>query len=485
MAKFPARIGPQIMATRHLKGRFAALLLGAAFLLPALAAAPTASGQTASDPTAPGNQRTQITVYGDDLAQVTTRRTLAVPAGQSRIAFAPISPGAIADSLDLSAPDLRVREQALSPWPLDRAALLARAVGQEVRIRRVPEGGGAPVLESATLRAVSPTLILEQANGVLIDPEGDIVLSEWPEGLSRTPRALFRVAADTGGAREVVLRYLSRGLSWHAAYVARWDRTAGTLDLTGRGVIESRLDRPLTADRVTLAAGTVAMPEDNGGPEAQPRALMRAAADSVGAAPERAADLRLYHLDDALTLAPGQAVQRPLIEARDIAVAARYRLTGLATARPYDRARPRSANATLRLHIPDTRAAGLDRALPAGRLRVYDGAVFRGAQAIPDTPPGAPLTLDLGAAFDVTAEARQSDVDRLGERRYEVARTIDLRNAGPDPVTVRVVGDFPPDWEMLRESHPHTRESATQPVWAVEVPGESTRELSYRVRVTR
>jgi len=452
------------------------LSLIAAAMLPATAAPGVAAE--------PDGGAGHLTVYSDDLAQVTTRRRVDLPEGTSRLVFAPVSPGALADSLDLSAPGTRVRDQGLAPWPLDRATLLSRALGQTVRLRRPGEAGASPRVETATLLAVTPDLVLAREGRLLINPAGEIELERLPEGLARQPQARFRVAAESAGQREVTLRYLTRGLSWHAAYVGRWDRAAGTLDLTGRAVIESALDRTLSAEKVTLVAGEVANTGDAPSP-AQPRALRATASAEALPAARDGADLKLYHLDAPLTLPPGGSVQRPLLQAREIAAEARYRLTGLATAQLYDQGTPQEAAATLRLSLPDTRAAGLDQPLPAGVMRIYDGPVFRGARRIDDTPAGAPLRLDLGSAFDVTATARQVAAERLGERRYEVERRITLRSAGPRAVQVRVVGDFPPDWEMLRESHPHTRESATRPIWTVDVSAEGEQVLSYRVRVTR
>jgi hypothetical protein len=48
-----------------------------------------------------------------------------------------------------------------------------------------------------------------------------------------------------------------------------------------------------------------------------------------------------------------------------------------------------------------------------------------------------------------------------------------------------VLGNFPADWEMRAESHPHELENASTPVWTLEVPAGGETVLTYRARVRR
>jgi hypothetical protein len=177
-------------------------------------------------------------------------------------------------------------------------------------------------------------------------------------------------------------------------------------------------------------------------------------------------------------------VQVPLMQAENVAVERQYRLTNLATAYPYEDARGPSA-ASVRLRVPDTAQAGFGQPLPAGTLRVYAGDLYRGAERIEDIPVGGELTVDLGRAFDVTATARQTAYERLGERSYETAQEITVRNAKDTAVAVQVVGSFPADWEMRQESHSHELENASTPVWTLQVPAGGETVLTYRARVRR
>jgi len=462
-----------------------ALALAGLLSLATVAAAP--------DGTARADARTTaLAIYPDDLAAVTLTRHIDLADGTARLAIDNLSPGAVPGSFDLRASGVEVRQQRLLPWPITRARLLQSAVGTEVTLVRTPDTAEAPVTRRATLLAVEPDVVVRVDGRIETDPPGRVALDGLPEELPESPTAVFDIASVEDGAREVRLRYLSRGLGWSASYVARWDRDGMSLDLTGRARITNSMNRAVAGDRVTLVAGsvpTVAAERDRD--DADMRAMTaeaRAGADAGGRPiPEQTADLRLYPLPDAVRVPADGAVSRRLLGAEDIDVRTRYRVTGLATNRPGDRFTGdgpedrRTAN--LRLTIPDTESAGLDKALPAGTVHVHDGDVFRGARTIPDTPLGTRLTLDLGSAVDVTATAEATGYDKLSRDSYAVGRRITVKNAKTRSIDVRVVGAFQGDWEMVSESTAHTRGDGGNPVWTVTVPAGGETAMTYRVRV--
>ncbi len=455
---------------------------------PALAAAVALLAAPAA--AQPPERTTSMAIYRDDLAAVTLTRPVELDRGPAQLTIAELSPGLVAGSLDLHAPNLTVRKQRVLPWPVSRKRLLQSAVGDRVTLVRTPLTGEPPVTRRARLLAASPDVVVEVNGRVETVPPERIALKSLPEEFRESPTAVFDVNSTQDGERDMRLRYLSRGLNWDAAYVARWDREAQTLDLTGRARISNNLSRPIAGDRVRLVAGRVpTVRGEDPRPRAQrTEALAARAASAPGQArpePEARADLRLYPLPEPVRLPAESTVSRRLLGATGIAVETRYRLTGLATNRPHINRPEDRRNAALRLVVPDTREAGLDTALPGGVVRVYDGELFRGAQRISDTPPGTRLSLNLGAAVAVTATAAHTGYDKLSGDSYETGRRITLNNAKDRAVTVRVVGNFRGDWEILEESARHRRNDDGEPVWRVEVPANGEATLRYRVRTRR
>ena len=126
-------------------------------------------------------------------------------------------------------------------------------------------------------------------------------------------------------------------------------------------------------------------------------------------------------------------------------------------------------------------------------MRVYrkdsSGSLqFVGEDRIDHTPENETIRLKLGDAFDVTADKKQTDFKKLsGFSRYnyafETAFEMVLKNAKDEAVTVRVQEPLPGDWEMVEESAPHVKESASTAVWQITVEPTSSTVLTWRVKV--
>ena len=104
------------------------------------------------------------------------------------------------------------------------------------------------------------------------------------------------------------------------------------------------------------------------------------------------------------------------------------------------------------------------------------------------TPKNERIRLKLGDAFDVTARRKQTDYKSLGRQGkfgsvHESAFQVELKNAKKEPVTVSLLEPLPGDWEVLQESHAHTKEAAGTAKFRVTVPAEGSATLTYRVRV--
>jgi hypothetical protein len=131
--------------------------------------------------------------------------------------------------------------------------------------------------------------------------------------------------------------------------------------------------------------------------------------------------------------------------------------------------------------------------LPKGIIRVYkrdsEGrAQFVGEDHVDHTPKNELVRLKLGEAFDVTAKRKQTDYRSLGRQGrfgqvHESAFEIELKNAKKEAVTVNLLEPMPGDWELISQSHPHTKEAAGTARFKVSVPAEGSATLTYRVRV--
>jgi hypothetical protein len=126
--------------------------------------------------------------------------------------------------------------------------------------------------------------------------------------------------------------------------------------------------------------------------------------------------------------------------------------------------------------------------LPAGTVRVYQGdskgrVQFIGEDRIDHTPKDETVSLHIGTAFDVVAERKQTDYQRLGSRSVEVEYEISLRNHKPDPITVVVNEPIGGDWTILNSTFKFEKTAAFAARFTVPVAANSEALLKYRVRI--
>ncbi len=111
-----------------------------------------------------------------------------------------------------------------------------------------------------------------------------------------------------------------------------------------------------------------------------------------------------------------------------------------------------------------------------------------GEDSVDHTPKNEKVRLKLGDAFDVTADKKQTDFKKLsGDSRFnyvfESAYEIVLKNAKKEAVTVTLQEPMPGEWQVLSESHVHTKGASNTAVWRISVPPEGRSTLTYRSQV--
>jgi hypothetical protein len=126
--------------------------------------------------------------------------------------------------------------------------------------------------------------------------------------------------------------------------------------------------------------------------------------------------------------------------------------------------------------------------MPAGTVRVYQadsrgGAQFAGEDRIDHTPKDETLNLKIGNAFDVVAERKQTDFERIAGNVYEVAYEVTLRNHKATPITVEVNEPIGGTWRILQSSHNYTKTDAWAARFDLPVSANGATTLTYRVRV--
>lgn len=402
-------------------------------------------------------------------------------------------------TVQLGGDGVAVRSQRYDFATADHAQLLQRAVGRTITVEQNLATG---VREyTGVLIAAGNGLTLREANGQLrvLSGYSGFTLAEPPSGLVARPTLRFLI--DAPAARDARLDYATSGLAWRAEYraVLAGSGSACRMALEGHAMVANRSGVDFNNVALDLVAGEpnrrVDVVQVSGtmlrAAAAPPEAKMMAdeGAPSVSASGEN----HRYTLPGTGDLPDGSLQRLPLLKAA-ANVPCERRLVAVRNDGDWMPDRPMihrelggdgDIPVRSRLVFKNDRATGLGVPLPAGRLRAFDGTELLGEADIGHTAAGRELDLDLGGAFDVTAQRKTVDfqLDRSGRTMTEIVEWT-LRNAKAAEATVRL-GDRLPRWTewQLLEGGERFRKTDAQRIEAdVRVPAGGETVLRYTVR---
>ncbi|XCN73974.1 MAG: DUF4139 domain-containing protein [Candidatus Electrothrix aestuarii] len=436
-----------------------------------------------------------VTIYNQDLALIRDSRKLTLQPGQQTLAFREVSAKIRPQTALLAAPGLQVLEQNFEYDLLSPQSLLEKYVGQQVTLVTTHPTTGEESQQEATVLSNGSGTVLRVGDHIESGVPGRLIFPSVPENLRDRPTLTMLVDNKTTEAQPVVLSYLTSGLSWQADYVAELGEDDTTLDLNGWVTLKNESGATYENAQLKLVAGDVNRVRERVQPLAMMRSAPRAEADmAAGMAEESMFEYHLYTLGRPTTIKEKQSKQVALMQANNVQVKKEFILDGQ---NYYYSSQVGDLGKKLKVGVfvemKNSKEAGIGQPLPAGIMRVYkkdsSGSLqFVGEDRIDHTPENETIRLKLGDAFDVTADKKQTDFKKLaGFSRfnyvYETAFEIVLKNAKEEAVTVRVQEPVPGDWEIIEESAPHDKESASAAVWHITVEPKSNTTLTWRVKV--
>ncbi len=469
-------------------------------LIPTLIAAALAATPAWAVDEKPSGEQEQtalaVTIYNNDLALVKDTRRVRLANGENLLGWRDVSARMQPETALLRGLDgkrLTLLEQNFDFDLLTPQKLLEKSVGEPVRVIRPahPVTGVEPV-EYATVLAANDGVVLKYGDRVETGIPGRLAFGAVPANLRDRPTLSMLFRSEGAGDRALELSYLTGGLSWKADYVAELTGKEDSLDLNGWVTLTNTSGTAYRNALLQLVAGDVnrARPEPRLMPMAKAMMAAEAAADMQQ---EALFEYHLYTLERPTTLLDRQTKQVALLSAQKVPVAKEYLLRGADyyyQGQHGDLGRKMKTGVFLEFV---NQGGGLGVPLPKGVVRVYKKdsagrAQFIGEDRVDHTAKGETVRLKLGEAFDVTADKKQTDFNKLAgyggrggviETGYELV----IRNAKSEAIKVKVIEPMPGDWQMLAESLPHKKETASTAVWEVPVPAEGKAVLTWRTRI--
>lgn len=435
-----------------------------------------------------------LTVYRDDLAFVTERRLVDLPAGRSRVVFAGVSDRMVPQTAVLAGFDGVTLERNFDHGLLTDATFYESMVGQTVTLRRTDAQSGAIRTLDAEVLAAREGLIVRTGDGVEALACGSVpqalLAPERPAGLVAEPELSVIVDAPSAGARTLSLAYLADGVGWSADYVLTvandadaslrgWltftNETAtsytdvptaivaGTLRIGGettspqrratrhyavcwpQGTAKGPFPRREASNPYLLGFPDTRFAEELASPAfAATQAMRRESRDEIVvtgakvAAEERFGDYRLYRPPGLVSLTPYRTKQIAFLDEQGLAVMRRYDVALM----PWDEGEDRFSSEIV--FVLNNEAQGpLGRALPAGTVRVMttvgEEAFYLGQDDIRDLAVGLPVEIVTGDSASVWGEMVWTPPERSAlTRRTRRELTVTWSNELAHAATVRL-----------------------------------------------
>jgi hypothetical protein len=312
-----------------------------------------------------------------------------------------------------------------------------------------------------------------------------------PDTLYSRPTLIWTLENSGAARHRVEASYLAGKLSWNADYVLRVARDDKAGDLDGWVTLTNGSGTAFRNAKLQLVAGDLNRVRQMISKTLELDAMRDRAAAAPPMAQESFSDYHLYTLNRKTTINNNQTKQVSMLEGTGIPVQKRYVVDGQAFY--YRNAQhpgaPLKDIVQVYYQFKNEQGNGLGIPMPAGVVRVYQddstgGVQFVGEDRIDHTPKDETLNLKIGNAFDVVAERKQIDFEKISPGVYEVEFEITLRNHKTAPITVAVNEPVGGTWRMLRSTHEWTKTDAWAAQFKAPVAADGTATVKYRVRVT-
>lgn len=390
--------------------------------------------------------------------------------------------------------DATIVSQRFDDQTLSFDTLVQRQIGHPVEIAgNSANPGAAPI--SGTLLSSNGGLTVQLADGrvTTVTDYGRVTFPDLPKGMSATPALRLDVNAKQGGPRSIELVYPTRGLAWRAEY-SGWIGSGSDckLTLSGWALIANRSGASYRGAQIKLIAGS----PNHVGSASAPRpkmAMLNAQGGRVGAAESGdVGDYHEYTIDTPLDLVDNSLQRVALFPDTPIVCQRQYLFEAT-----HFRANPgmapiteRSFGASGTQPVRSTLAFRIDRVLPAGRVRMLqsanDGAPeFVGEDQIGHTPKNEPVALQLGDAFDLRGERRQTDFS-IDRNQRNLSETFALRvgNAGnaARSVVVREHLYRWTQWNITQAPTKYEKKNSDTVEFKLDVPANGEATLTYAVQ---
>ncbi len=450
-------------------------------------------------------QAVDVTIYNQDLGLVRETRKFNLKNGVGEISVVDVPSRIDATSVhfkSLTAPEsVSVIEQNFQYDLISQEKLLEKYLGKEIELERFTGTRGEKrEAIHGTLLSSSNGRVLQVGKKIYLNPPGNPVLSELPEGFLTRPTLLWTVSSKKAGEHNCEISYMTSGMGWSADYVVVSGAKDDKMDLNAWVTINNNSGAAYKDAKLKLVAGDVNRIEPQNNMRMAGKAIRYASEDA--AAPQFAEknffEYHLYTLQRPTTLRNNENKQIEMASASDVPMKKLFIYDGAQNIYWQDMNEYTRADASygtqgqkkvwVVLEFKNSKDNNLGFPLPKGRVRVYkkdtDGGLeFIGEDSIDHTPKDELVRVKMGNAFDVVGERTRTNFVSAA-RSFQETFEIKLRNHKDEDATVRVVEHLYrwTNWKVTESSQKFTKKDAQTIEFEVPVKKDGESVVTYTVK---
>lgn len=421
-----------------------------------------------------------VTAYNNNLGVVKDIRSIDLQEGKNQITLTDV-----AELIDPTSVHIKIKANVLEQnFQYDLVSLskiLQKYIDKNIQLIS-PEGN---LTEGKLLSSFGNQIVLQKNDGGLIMiPNVDkytLNVNSLPEGLITKPSLIWNVESKKTEKADVEITYQTRGINWHAEYVAVLNKDDSMLDLNSWVSLENQSGSTYKDANLKLVAGDVNLIQ-----APQPKYIgMRKDVMVAETAPQfeekEFFEYHIYNLQRPTTLANNETKQISLFEASNIKANKKYLYSN-----SYSYNQSNSRKVKTIIEFVNSYKNNLGLPFPKGKVRVYksDGksVEFVGEDLIDHTPKDEKINLTIGEAFDIVVEDVQTDNKKLSDKASEQTWEIKIKNRKNENVVVEVERNLGFNWEIKMSNIDYKKKDSRTITFQVPVKANSESVLKYVVR---
>lgn len=446
-----------------------------------------------------------VTVYNDNLGLIREEREFDLKRGSNELRITDVPSQIDATSVhfkSLTDPDgTKVLEQNFQYDLINQDKLLDRYIGKEVQFEYFKPNGDKQITKGTLLSSIGGR-ILRVGNQIYLNPPGNPILPDLPDGLVTRPTLLWNIRADKAGQQKCELTYLTEGMSWKADYVIVSNEKDDKMDLNAWVTLDNNSGAVYKDAKLKLVAGDINRAPAGRQDKHLYRTMEMAAAPAAagGFAEKSFFEYHLYTLDRPTTLMNNETKQIELTRASDVPLKKKYVYDGVSGVQwayysDYVYTDPSYGTMSAKkvwvnLEFKNSKENNMGMPLPKGRVRVYkkdsDASLqLIGEDGIGHTPKDETVRIKMGQAFDIVGERKRIDFGVDNDKKtFRESFEIKIRNHKEEAVLVNVVEHLYrwTNWKITASSHSYKKKDAQTVEYEIPVPKDGETVVTYTVK---